>query len=101
MRFDIADASLAEEGALRIEWAARRMPVLAVVRERFVGLVGREQQLWWRLLDGPHRQAPRGRRRELTPAAAARASSGSTPRAGRPRSQSFDREAVCDVRLGR
>jgi adenosylhomocysteinase len=35
MRFDIADASLAEEGALRIEWAARRMPVLAVVRERF------------------------------------------------------------------
>jgi adenosylhomocysteinase len=35
MRFDIADASLAEEGALRIEWAARRMPVLAAIRDRF------------------------------------------------------------------
>jgi adenosylhomocysteinase len=35
MRFDIADPSLAEEGALRIEWAARRMPVLAAIRDRF------------------------------------------------------------------
>ena len=35
MRFDIADASLAEEGALRIEWAAHRMPVLAAIRRRF------------------------------------------------------------------
>jgi adenosylhomocysteinase len=35
MRFDIADASLAEEGALRIEWAARRMPVLAAIQARF------------------------------------------------------------------
>jgi adenosylhomocysteinase len=35
MRFDIADASLAEEGALRIEWAARRMPVLGTIRDRF------------------------------------------------------------------
>ncbi len=35
MRFDIADARLAEEGALRIEWAARRMPVLAAIRQRF------------------------------------------------------------------
>ena len=35
MRFDIADASLAEDGALRIEWAARRMPVLAAIRDRF------------------------------------------------------------------
>jgi adenosylhomocysteinase len=37
MRFDIADARLAEEGALRIEWAARRMPVLAAIRQRFAG----------------------------------------------------------------
>ncbi|MBM3694333.1 MAG: adenosylhomocysteinase [Actinobacteria bacterium] len=35
MRFDIADASLAEDGALRIEWAARRMPVLEAIRRRF------------------------------------------------------------------
>jgi len=35
MRFDIADASLAEEGLLRIEWAARRMPVLAAIHGRF------------------------------------------------------------------
>ena len=35
MRFDIADASLAEEGALRIEWAAGRMPVLAAIHRRF------------------------------------------------------------------
>jgi adenosylhomocysteinase len=35
MRFDIADRSLAEEGALRIEWAARRMPVLESIRRRF------------------------------------------------------------------
>ncbi len=35
MRFDIADAALAEEGALRIEWAARRMPVLAAIQQRF------------------------------------------------------------------
>ena len=35
MRFDIADASLAEEGALRVEWAARRMPVLAAIHRRF------------------------------------------------------------------
>ncbi|MBN2114606.1 MAG: adenosylhomocysteinase [Acidimicrobiia bacterium] len=37
MRFDIADASLAEEGLLRIEWAARRMPVLAAIHRRFAG----------------------------------------------------------------
>ena len=35
MRFDIADATLAEDGALRIEWAARRMPVLAAIEQRF------------------------------------------------------------------
>jgi len=32
---DIADASLAELGHRRIEWAARRMPVLATIRRRF------------------------------------------------------------------
>lgn len=36
MDYDIADISLAEKGHLRIEWAARRMPVLASIRERFV-----------------------------------------------------------------
>ena len=35
MKHDIADPSLAEAGALRIEWAARRMPVLATITERF------------------------------------------------------------------
>ena len=35
MNHDIADPSLAEAGALRIEWAERRMPVLASIRERF------------------------------------------------------------------
>jgi len=32
---DIADPSLADAGRLRVEWANRRMPVLASVRERF------------------------------------------------------------------
>ncbi len=35
MNHDIADPGLADAGALRIEWARRRMPVLATVRERF------------------------------------------------------------------
>ena len=35
MNYDIADPSLAEAGALRIEWAGSRMPVLATIRERF------------------------------------------------------------------
>jgi adenosylhomocysteinase len=35
MSHDIADPGLADAGALRIEWARRRMPVLASVRERF------------------------------------------------------------------
>ncbi len=35
MNHDIADPSLAEAGALRIEWANGRMPVLATIRERF------------------------------------------------------------------
>ena len=32
---DIADPSLAAQGQLRVEWASRRMPVLATIRERF------------------------------------------------------------------
>ena len=35
MRYDIADPSLAEAGSLRMEWAGRRMPVLAAIRRRF------------------------------------------------------------------
>jgi len=34
--YDIADPGLAADGELRIEWAARRMPVLAAIEERFV-----------------------------------------------------------------
>ncbi len=33
--FDIADQDLADLGRRRIEWAGRRMPVLAAIRERF------------------------------------------------------------------
>jgi adenosylhomocysteinase len=40
-RFDVKDLKLAPEGASRIEWADRQMPVLAAIRERF----GREQPL--------------------------------------------------------
>ncbi len=32
---DVTDLRLADEGRLRIEWAAREMPVLALIRERF------------------------------------------------------------------
>ena len=35
MNYDIADPGLAEEGHRRIEWAGRRMPVLAAIQERF------------------------------------------------------------------
>jgi len=35
MDFDIADASLAPQGKLRIEWADQQMPVLQQIRERF------------------------------------------------------------------
>ncbi|HEU4915469.1 MAG TPA: adenosylhomocysteinase [Acidimicrobiia bacterium] len=35
MNYDIANPALAETGARRIEWAGRRMQVLATVRERF------------------------------------------------------------------
>jgi adenosylhomocysteinase len=34
-RFDIKDASLAPQGHRRIDWAAREMPVLRQIRERF------------------------------------------------------------------
>ena len=35
MNYDIADPTLADAGAMRIEWAARRMSALAAVRDRF------------------------------------------------------------------
>jgi adenosylhomocysteinase len=35
MNHDISDPGLAEAGQLRIEWAERRMPVLAGIRERY------------------------------------------------------------------
>ncbi|MGH8943296.1 MAG: adenosylhomocysteinase, partial [Acidimicrobiia bacterium] len=35
MNYDIANPALAEDGARRVEWAGRRMQVLATVRERF------------------------------------------------------------------
>ena len=35
MNYDIANPDLAPDGALRVEWAGRRMPVLNSVRERY------------------------------------------------------------------
>jgi adenosylhomocysteinase len=35
MKHDVKDMSLAEQGALRIEWAERNMPVLRSIKERF------------------------------------------------------------------
>ncbi len=35
MQYDIKDIQLAKKGALRIEWAARNMPVLALIKQRF------------------------------------------------------------------
>ncbi len=35
MNYDIANPDLAPEGARRVEWAGRRMPVLGTVRDRF------------------------------------------------------------------
>ena len=35
MKADINDPSLSSAGLLRIEWAAREMPVLKLIRERF------------------------------------------------------------------
>ena len=34
-QYDIKDSSLAEEGKLRIRWAAQQMPVVQSIRERF------------------------------------------------------------------
>src|ERR1700761_4734260 len=34
-RYDVRDPALADEGVARVEWAERRMPVLAAIRERF------------------------------------------------------------------
>lgn len=36
MNYDIANIGFSEQGHLRIEWAARRMPVLAAIKERFI-----------------------------------------------------------------
>jgi adenosylhomocysteinase len=33
--YDVKDTSLAQQGRLRIQWAAQEMPVLALIRERF------------------------------------------------------------------
>lgn len=35
MKYDIKDIKLAEQGRLKIEWAASHMPVLQIIRERF------------------------------------------------------------------
>ncbi|MCB2185460.1 MAG: adenosylhomocysteinase [Deltaproteobacteria bacterium] len=35
MKYDVKDLGLADKGRLRIEWAARSMPVLKLIRERF------------------------------------------------------------------
>ncbi len=35
LKYDIADINLAERGRFRMEWAAREMPVLALLEERF------------------------------------------------------------------
>jgi adenosylhomocysteinase len=35
VEYDIRDEGLAEQGRLRIEWAAQEMPVLALIKERF------------------------------------------------------------------
>ncbi len=35
MKYDIKDISLAEKGRLRIEWAAKDMPVLSLIKKRF------------------------------------------------------------------
>ena len=35
MKYDIKDIKLAKKGALRIEWAAKNMPVLSLIKQRF------------------------------------------------------------------
>ena len=32
---DVKDLSVAQQGVLRIEWAAKEMPVVRLIRERF------------------------------------------------------------------
>ena len=44
MEYDIKDKGLAKEGARSIEWAARDMPVLLQIRERFK----KEKPLPWK-----------------------------------------------------
>jgi adenosylhomocysteinase len=41
VEYDVSDLALAEDGNKRIEWAAREMPVIGLIRERF----GREKPL--------------------------------------------------------
>jgi len=41
IEYDVKDLALAEDGNKRIEWAAREMPVIGIIRERF----GREKPL--------------------------------------------------------
>ena len=66
---DIADHSLAPEGIKRIEWAAREMPVLALIRERFA----REKPLRGHPHDGlPARDDRDGESRDHAAATAAR-----------------------------
>ena len=36
IKCDIKDINLANEGALRAEWAAKEMPVLHSIKERFI-----------------------------------------------------------------
>ncbi len=44
---DIADPSQIEEGVRRIEWAAREMPVLKLIGERFAqGAAAARDQAW-------------------------------------------------------
>ena len=37
--FDVKNLGLAADGLLRIEWAAREMPVIDLIRQRFRGAV--------------------------------------------------------------
>mgnify|MGYP003394966400 CR=1 FL=1 len=36
MKYDIKDIALAKKGALRIEWAAKNMPVLGLIKQKFL-----------------------------------------------------------------
>ena len=41
---DVANPAIASEGKKRIEWAARNMPVLAQINERFAKDIQRKQR---------------------------------------------------------